>query len=264
MAKAGFNLSAAEAATRLATGSFDTVSLAANSSLADKVLRAAAGYSDMARQTAKGGTIAEAMRQAAKGGTIDEAMRQAAGLGASLAGGATSVDNMLASKGLLGQNRDLFDIAVGKASALGRTIDAVAGFRGVSATAVDALRDRLSKFEIANENLGKQLSTSQMRGLLGQDEANFRTPEFPRIEPNPIHKTNQLLDEVIGELGDQRALIEATAEAQKRETELLGKLVEAFTESQIASERSARRSHLQAWIGIGLTVLALIIAWLSK
>lgn len=125
------------------------------------------------------------------------------------------------------------------------------------------IRKHLSGYESAAEKLNHELNRSYSSDVLSGPAIKVYEPiPLPAMPENPLHKTNRLLDTMVVELSEQRTLIEATAVAQKKETELVGKLVEAFVANQAASEKATKRSHMQAWIGIAIAIIAPLLALL--
>jgi len=207
------------------------------------------------------------------GSLIDKSMRETRSL-AALAGGRASelsaVDKALGfasgmtdtvSKCAAGSYADKtmrdilkaqFDpFEAGRSDALA---DAVRGIKGIDDKAFAGVKTGLDKYETAAAALRDQLANGYSHDPLSFAHNELRTPELPPMPRNPILKTNELLDEMVDRQAEQHALIGASAEAQKRETELLAQLVEAFTTSQAESDRATRRAQMQAWIGIGVAV----------
>ncbi len=166
------------------------------------------------------------------------------------------------AEGRLGGNRDEIYAALGVGrSPLSKSVNDLLGARGMDAERLADLKATLGGYESAtaalNDRLAKGLPDREMDKLL---TPSFELPAMPELPPNPIYETNALLKNMVEEIVDQRDIVKVTATAQQRETELLSQLIEAFTASQVASDRAARRSHIQAWIGIGIAIITPLIA----
>lgn len=245
--------------------------LGLTSTAAEEAMRLARGATD-AFTPAMSGAIAQAMREQEKfielaGGyardlaATDNALCQASGMVNQISKATAGDFSINAVRDAMEKNA-ILDGVLEKTGSLADALGNLKTLHGIDDKTLAGIKDNLASYDTASSILEQELAKSKLNDPLGFREIemfNPPIPELPPIPPNPIHDTNRLLDEVIESLVDQRSLIEASAEAQKQETELLGKLVEAFMTSQAASDKAARRSHMQAWIGIGVAIATGII-----
>ena len=236
-------LSATDEAIRLAREAqrpLDPVSVAAG--LIDKSMRETQSLADLASG------------RASELSTVDKAMRAASGITDTVS---RYAEGGLAAKAIhdaLKVQRDPFERALERSGTLADAVRGIRGFRGIDDSMFAGVKTGLDKFETASAALRDELAKSRLDDPVSFADAERHFPPLPPMPRNPILKTNELLDEMVDRLSEQHALIEASAEAQKRETELLGQLVEAFTKSQAESDRATRRAQMQAWIGIGVAI----------
>jgi hypothetical protein len=154
-----------------------------------------------------------------------------------------------------GRARGIIEVATGTGPLAG-VIEGMKGLRGIDDVILSGIKDRLGGYEAANAYLIDELTRGRKPDPFGFDEVDsHRMPALPPLPANPILETNVLLDRMNEALEDQRGLIEASAETHRRETELLAELVQAFTASQVASDKATRHARMQAWIGIAVAII---------
>ena len=235
-------------AMRLINGTRNPLDRASTaSSVIDKALRESQSLADLASGQAKGLS------------SVDKALRFATGMTDPVSKLAEGSFATKAMRDAMEARRGPFDSIMSRNDPFAEAVRGIKVFPGVDDSLFAGVKTSLDKYETASAALRDEIAKGQLRDPLKFASDEPRMPSLPPMPRNPVLKTNELLDEMIEGQADQRALIEATAEAQKQETELLGKLVEAFMTSQTASDKAARRSHMQAWIGIAVAILTAVV-----
>lgn len=247
-----FDLPAAEASRRKATTT-DASSMSGDigENQIDKAMREASGAASLTERVMRATTASEDYMRSALGGF---------GSGEAITSG-TSVDK--AMRDAASEHQRVMDGVLGRSGSLADAVGNLKGLRGIDDGILAGIKGQVGRYDTATLILEQELAKAKRHDPVGfYDEDVFGRsgpPPLPPMPRNPILKTNELLDEVIGGLSDQRAVIEASAEAQKQETKLIAELVDAFVTSQAASDEHARRSQVQAWIGIGVAVASAAI-----
>ncbi len=231
------------------------------------------------RDTPAGRAIEEARRATALSSSLEESgLNGAAARAMREIGMASASASLRADKGLStgAYDKALRDtsatlVSHERASSLQSLASHLNDLPGMKGGTFAKLSDNFAKYEAAS-NLRDKLAAnpfsdmSRLKSdiLLDPISRASEIPALPPIPPNPTLETNKLLGRLVTTMTDQEAVVEATAEAQKRETELLGSLIETIAASAVSAEKAERRGLILAIVSIVMVFLAIGNDWLLE
>ena len=80
-----------------------------------------------------------------------------------------------------------------------------------------------------------------------------------RLPPNPIHKTNEHLNELVASIDQMRELAVSTAEMQRGLNDVATEILDKFVTGARTAEKASNKNLLIAQIGIGIAVVSVLI-----
>lgn len=87
----------------------------------------------------------------------------------------------------------------------------------------------------------------------------LHVPELPHFPPNPIYKTNDLLEDMNTDISDMRNLAAETAKIQAQQAEIITGMMVLFDRQVIESNKAGKINLAIALFGILLAIVAIVI-----
>ncbi|MXO75345.1 hypothetical protein GRI40_08980 [Altererythrobacter aerius] len=145
----------------------------------------------------------------------------------------------------------------GVGEALAKQLSGLTG--ALSASGLQSLTKNFAASRGLQEAIDKATTHAQPRWSPTFEPSRFEPIELP---PNPIHETNEHLNQLVGSIDQMRDLAVKTAEMQRGLNDVATEILDKFVTGANAAEQASTKNLKIAKIGLGIAVASIIVTLL--